>query len=244
MLKRVNRQDVRPLPAPLYRPDLGVPESECLRISGIFVFNGPRDWSLDIQVITDLLLSRSGVLGTFSDRNGDDSLDNWGYQSDGQPPLFFSHQDLQWSTRYPLPRLGQGAFLAAVEGNWHKLTSGRAELRRTVIGKPSAETYAYAEMMLEKHRVGVAERGGHDRNDAHLRAVYMIGDNPESDIRGANDFESPNGTSWVSVLVRTGVWDAVRSGGKVAHKPAVIVDDVKAAVEWALKKEGRHVHLG
>ncbi|KAF3354725.1 hypothetical protein VdG1_07211 [Verticillium dahliae VDG1] len=43
------------------------------------------------------------------------------------------------------------------------------------------------------------------------------------------------GTNWESVLVRTGVWQADR--GESAYPPTAIVDDVKAAVAWALARE-------
>jgi len=73
------------------------------------------------------------------------------------------------------------------------------------------------------------------RKVGHLQRVFMVGDNPESDIRGANEFQSPYGTEWWSVLVKTGVFKA---GTVPAHKPKTIVDDVLGAVKWALEQEG------
>ncbi|KAK9417381.1 hypothetical protein SUNI508_08741 [Seiridium unicorne] len=201
------------------------------KIDAIFVFNDPRDWALDIQVITDLLLSERGVLGTYSSKNGKSDLPNGGWQSDGQPPLFFSNPDLFWSAAYHHPRFGQGAFQAAIAGIWREITNG-TELKRTVIGKPYRQTYRYAERVLNSHRAKVLGLSSIEP----LGRVYMIGDNPESDIRGANEFDSPDGTSWKSVLVRTGVWSPER--GAPAHQPKMIVDDVAAAVDWALRQEG------
>ncbi|KAI0153478.1 HAD-superfamily subfamily IIA hydrolase [Pestalotiopsis sp. NC0098] len=201
------------------------------KIDAIFVFNDPRDWALDIQIITDLLLSEKGVLGTYSAKNGQAGLPNGGWQRDGQPPLFFSNPDLFWSAAYHQPRFGQGAFQAAMAGIWREVTNG-GELERTVIGKPYRQTYRYAERVLNSHRAQVLGRSSMEP----LGRVYMVGDNPESDIRGANDFESPDGTRWESVLVRTGVWSADR--GEPRHRPKMIVDDVAAAVDWALKQEG------
>lgn len=74
-----------------------------------------------------------------------------------------------------------------------------------------------------------------------LKSVYMVGDNPESDIAGANDFKSDAGTEWSSVLVRTGVWSPEHAGEKELQgrfKPKVIVDDAREAVRWVLKREG------
>jgi ribonucleotide monophosphatase NagD (HAD superfamily) len=59
----------------------------------------------------------------------------------------------------------------------------------------------------------------------------MVGDNPESDIRGANSYRSEIGSSWHSILVRTGVY----TGGEPAWTPKTITDNVQTAVEWALK---------
>lgn len=71
-----------------------------VKVDAMFVFNDPRDWAVDIQIITDLLLSEKGYLGTYSSKNGDESLDNCGWQGDGQPSLYFSNGDLFWSTGY------------------------------------------------------------------------------------------------------------------------------------------------
>ena len=68
-----------------------------------------------------------------------------------------------------------------------------------------------------------------------LRTVYMVGDNPESDIRGANEFESPYGTKWESVLVKTGVYKEEQTP---ACRPTTIVGDVWDAVRWAIEREG------
>ena len=54
----------------------------------------------------------------------------------------------------------------------------------------------------------------------------------ESDIRGANTFDSPFGTEWQSILVRTGVYQ----GEEPSWKPNFIANDVYDAVEWALKQ--------
>ncbi len=59
----------------------------------------------------------------------------------------------------------------------------------------------------------------------------MIGDNPASDIAGANTYESQCGYQWKSILVETGVY---RAGTVPAHQPTHTAKNVKEAVEWAL----------
>lgn len=204
-----------------------------LRFDAIFIYNDPRDWGLDTQIILDLLMSKNGVLGTYSDKNGDSSLANNGWQQDNQPRLIFSNPDLFWASSYNLPRLGQGGFRSALEGVWAETTDG-ASLSKMVIGKPFAATYNYAERVLQSYRNTLL--AGEDKAiPSRLERVFMVGDNPESDIRGANIFESPNGTEWDSILVKTGVY---RDGTVPKYEPKVLVDDVLAAVKWALVKQG------
>lgn len=52
----------RPLPEPIDPQD----PTKGLKIDAMFVYNDPRDWGLDAQVIMDVLLSSQGVYGTIS----------------------------------------------------------------------------------------------------------------------------------------------------------------------------------
>jgi ribonucleotide monophosphatase NagD (HAD superfamily) len=131
-----------------------------------------------------------------------------------------------------LPRLGQGGFREAFAGLW-AATTGNAALEKTVMGKPYQPTYEFAERLLRKYRKNLYSSVG--LNDP-LRRVYMIGDNPESDIRGANGYRSPYGSEWRSCLVETGVY----AGGEHSEgaRPDVVSKDVGEAVKWALKDSG------
>ncbi|KAM0551180.1 hypothetical protein ACHAPJ_008522 [Fusarium lateritium] len=222
-----------PLMSSIYEESGRVLPDKKLKIDGIFVYNDPRDWALDIQLIVDLLLSENGILGTYSAKNGRDDLPNRGWQSDGQPPLYFSNPDLFWAAGYHLPRFGQGAFQGAMYGVWGQVTGG-LDLKCNVIGKPHRQTYEYAECVLNRRRAAMLEQAGTTEAPG-LQRVYMIGDNPESDIRGANEYDSIEGASWKSILVKTGVWDQER--GSPSYAPTSIADNVSAAVKWALGEE-------
>lgn len=216
-----------------------IPEDQ-LKIDQVFIWNDPRDWSVDTQIIHDLLISNQGYLGTISAKNGDTSLENNGWQQDGQPPVWISNLDLLWKTNYPVNRFGTGAFIEALKGVWSASTGGR-ELQYSALGKPSRHTYKYAhEKLLGYYDEMVSTRAQRDRARSNhpLRRVYMIGDNPESDIRGAGDFHPEDGTEWIPILVRTGVWRQTATEREPRYKPAVIVDDVVDAVVWALNNEG------
>lgn len=204
------------------------------------VFNDPRDWALDTQLVLDLLLSIRGHLGTLSTKNGDVNLPNRGYQQDGQPELYFSNPDLFWAASYHLPRLGQGGFQAALEGVFNAITGGPengVRLQKQLFGKPTQGTFAFAESRLLREHRNIFH-GGDDDDAGKLRTIYMVGDNPESDIRGANDYNSPTGSQWHSILVRSGVYN----GGKPAYEPRVIVQDVWDAVRYALQNEGVEIN--
>ncbi|KAI1077879.1 HAD-superfamily hydrolase [Whalleya microplaca] len=203
-------------------------------IKAVLVFNDPRDWALDIQIILDLLQSIDGVIGTYSPKNGK-TMRNRGWQRHGEPKLYFSNADMLWSAQYHLPRFGQGAFQAAIGGVWEQLTGRR--LRRHRYGKPFRPTYVYAERMLYAHRRSLLEGLSRKADELKpLKRVYMIGDNPASDVLGAKHYKSGWGTEWVPILVRTGVYDEKREPYP-PREAAVIVDDVEKAVAWALEQE-------
>ncbi|KAH8916704.1 HAD-superfamily hydrolase [Atractiella rhizophila] len=130
--------------------------------------------------------------------------------------IYFSNPDLLWSNEYPLPRYGQGAFQAVVK------TLCQTESEKVEIvqyGKPTKRAYIWAERMLREEA---------ERRSQQLAEVFMIGDNPHSDIAGANAM------GWTSVLVKTGVF---QGGANSEEYPAArVVDDVYDAVKWALKK--------
>ena len=58
----------------------------------------------------------------------------------------------------------------------------------------------------------------------------MIGDNPETDIAGAN------AKGWVSILVRTGVFDAV-SGNHAEHPATHVVENFEEAIKLIYRLE-------
>ncbi|EIM21033.1 HAD hydrolase [Wallemia mellicola] len=172
--------------------------------SAVLVFKDSADHGLDIQIICDLLRSKDGLLGTEN---------NQGKQG---VELHFSNPDLIWTTEYPQPRHGQGMFIEALK-TVHMIRSPEIELKYYQYGKPHAITYEYADNLLQqllKSKTNITEKP----------RVIMVGDNPDSDIQGANLF------GWQSALVRTGVY----THGIPKHEPSIIVDNVLKAVDWAL----------
>jgi ribonucleotide monophosphatase NagD (HAD superfamily) len=89
-----------------------------------------------------------------------------------------------------------------------------------------------AEQLLAQQAVqlGLADAAAATTPGQIFSSIFAVGDNPAADVRGANQAGAP----WVSVLVRTGVF---QGPGNDAQDPAhVVVDDVLAAVEAALHR--------
>ncbi|WWC63245.1 TIGR01456 family HAD hydrolase [Kwoniella dejecticola CBS 10117] len=189
--------------------------------SAAIVMHDTDDWGRDITLILDLLSSDKGVLGTR--REGHNRAD-----MRGDVELLLSNADLEWRSDWPIPRLGQGAFRLSLE-SVYKATTG-LDLPYVQFGKPFKATYDFSELMLRRYLKQV----GRDPN-GQLN-VYMVGDNPLSDIDGANRH------GWSSILVRTGVFHDTH-GEKPTHKPTVICDDVEKGVEWAIEEELRKGNL-
>lgn len=181
-----------------------------LKIDAIFVFADSRDWAGDQQIILDLLLSKNGLMGTRSD-----TLDE-------APPIYFSNPDILWATPNVLPRYGMGALRMCIEALYREATNGKP-FKCTQLGKPYSMTYEYATKILTEWR---AIEHGIDEPPRH---IYMVGDNPESDIRGANMH------GWDSILVKTGVFNEKQ--GEPKYKPTVIVENVLEGVKWAMARE-------
>ncbi|CUS15418.1 unnamed protein product [Tuber aestivum] len=289
------------------------------KIDAIFVFNDPRDWALNAQLVIDLIRSDNGVYGTLAEPQAKEHI-----------PTYFTNTDLVWASQYHIPRLGQGAFKFVVEALAHRFPMPVGGPRLRPIGKPSSHTFRYAQKLLtealvaklkekspelefnevthglasadaladaaaaevatspppadhisettseeesspnteveaaaaqvatspppadptsettpeeesspntEVEAAAAPDTANHPpskppRQPAILKRVYMIGDNPESDVLGANR-ASYQGTSWWSLLVRSGVWREPQP----TRNPIAIVDDVLAAVDWAMENE-------
>ncbi|SPO31163.1 related to cat eye syndrome critical region protein 5 precursor [Ustilago trichophora] len=192
-----------------------------IQFAAILVFHDTRDWGRDTQIIIDILRSHNGVFGT--EHPPTEPL------PEKQIPIYFSHGDLLWGNDHSVVRFGQGAFRLAIE-NVYKHTTGR-DMQSTVFGKPHRITYDYANELLRQHLINMASSSTATAEAAKLvgPSVWMVGDNTESDIKGAVDF------GWSSALVRTGVYKD--HNGPPNYKPTILVDNVEQAVIQAIQRE-------
>ncbi|KAI3406401.2 hypothetical protein KGF56_000882 [Candida oxycetoniae] len=208
-------------------------------IDAILVFNDPRDMSSDTQVIQDLLNSENGICGT--KRNLKTIKD----PTKPSIPILFSNNDYIYANDYPLPRFGQGAFRLATEALYsttNKLSSTQ-RLQSVILGKPFKVQYDFAHHVLIDWREKLeTEDFGADQilpmlgeapKTTPFKKIYMVGDNPASDIKGANDH------GWESILVRTGVFKDEDWANDIIAKPtAGVFDNVEDAVNAVLRSNG------
>ncbi|KAF2661264.1 cat eye syndrome critical region protein 5 precursor [Lophiostoma macrostomum CBS 122681] len=180
-------------------------------IEAIMVFSDSRDYATDMQIIMDLLRSENGRLGTVAKDPVSQRI-----------PIYFSQGDMLCPTEHPIPRMSQGTFRIGLEAMYKSLTG--EDLERTVYGKPEYATYKYADEVIASWMEQI-------HNDERLPSnVYMIGDNPASDIVGGNMY------GWNTCLVRTGVY---QGEGNDENNPASfgVFKNVLEAVQTAIRKE-------
>lgn len=157
--------------------------------------------------------------------------------------VYFSNPDLVWSNEFPTPRFGQGAFATCLEALHEKMT-GHPMHAKTVFGKPNPEPYTLVEQLLlqQAQDLGLVEVPPADAAGAvgaelssealPFSSIYAVGDNPAADVRGARSMGHP----WVSVLVKTGVFDGTLYENCPNDPAHIVVDCVDAAVDAALHR--------
>lgn len=120
---------------------------------------------LSTQVCCDLLSSKDGTLmGPRRSKDDPQVVD-----------LYVTCNDLFYADQWPEPRLGSKAWVVCFEAIFEEVYGYKPKYLK--YGKPESIAYDFAEqMILEKCK----------QEDIEISNYYMIGDNPLSDIEGAN----------------------------------------------------------
>ncbi|XP_068459520.1 haloacid dehalogenase-like hydrolase domain-containing 5 [Clinocottus analis] len=149
------------------RPKDNIPPSKGLPpIHAVILFGEPIRWETNLQLIVDVLQTNG---------NPDDTWNSTRYP---HIPVLACNMDLLWMAEAKNPRFGHGMFLVCLESLYKKVT-GYDLKYEALIGKPSVVTYNYAELLVSQQ----AEKLGWT---TPVKRLYAIGDNPMSDIYGAN----------------------------------------------------------
>ncbi len=191
-------------------------------IAAVLVMIDPLCWGREAQLCLDVLMSDGGVPGS--------RAPNATLRAEGPAvPLFDACADFEYAAEFPTPRLGAGSFRVALEALYAASTRGgdlAAGGRHVLFGKPHAASYAFAERAL----AALADVGGGGGPPAR---IYGIGDNPETDIAGANGA----GPRWRSVLTRGGLWSGGPGENDRAHPADLVADGVADALAQIARVE-------
>lgn len=204
-----------------------------VKIDVVLVFDDPRDWALDLQLLLDVAMSNCGELKTRRPKE----------PKEPNIPIWFANPDLLWPNGYGatqtdksgLPRLGLGGFRTLFEAGYKAMQNTYTwlpDLECKVIGKPYTATYVYAEETLlawwEKK-----EKMRPSNTKYPVKTVYMVGDNPASDIKGAKDYNGKGKAEWSSILVKTGLY----KGGYYEPEANWVANNALDGVIWAILNE-------
>ncbi|KAK6163250.1 hypothetical protein DH2020_000114 [Rehmannia glutinosa] len=179
------------------------------RVQAVFIVSDSVDWSRDIQWTSDryyssvnrynIKLWKLNCALTFSvfiheapksevDRSKFQVLCDIlstgglpGKEISSQPPLYFANDDLLYQGLFPTERLGMGAFRIALESIYNRIYPNVLEY--TSYGKPNPCVFRNAENVLMQ--VVPSTISPQINGQSPFKTLYMIGDNPSVDIRGA-----------------------------------------------------------
>ncbi|WKY07124.1 hypothetical protein Q1695_006939 [Nippostrongylus brasiliensis] len=140
-------------------------------IEAVVMLGEPVGWESALQLLIDVLLTSGGMVNF---KRGMTSYP-------AQIPVIACNVDLVWmAERSELPRIGHGIFIHCLETLYEKLT-GRRMLYEAVLGKPTEISYLHAAHVTQRH--------GHQMGLEAIKTLYVIGDNPMSDVLGAKLFD-------------------------------------------------------
>ncbi|CAF1352025.1 unnamed protein product [Rotaria sp. Silwood1] len=137
-----------------------------LPIEAVVLFGEPVRWETCLQLIIDVLMTNGNPSSPII-RPPVSHL-----------PILASNADLLWMAEAALPRFGHGSFMYCLE-NLYKKISGHFLQYTAIVGKPSEITYYHAEYLISRH----AHELGYKQP---IKRIYAVGDNPDTDIFGAN----------------------------------------------------------
>lgn len=167
-----------------------------------------------MQLLTDILLDgRPHPHPAISTHSLDSAIKHNG--SNQIIPLYSCNSDLVYTTEYHRPRYTQGAFIDAFQHIFERFTKSKLVIEK--FGKPFSPQYQMAEELIQQ------------RSSHRVTRFCGIGDNPASDIRGAN----AAGSHWTSVLVKTGIFKGEDNDD--IDRADIVMEDIYEAVQYIIR---------
>jgi HAD superfamily hydrolase (TIGR01456 family) len=184
---------------------------EPFQIDAVFILHDVNRWEENAQIMLDLVSSTNGKIPHK-------------YPTKAMKPhipVWIVNNDFMYADEFNLPRLAFGPYTLALKTIYNKLYG--EDMHINMCGKPERITFEYAKIEAQK------------LTRTPIGNCYMIGDNPEGDIRGANQM------NWTSILVKTGVHK--EEGNSTLYPATHVVNDFYDAVKLILEKENIHANL-
>lgn len=176
------------------------------KIDKVFILTDVSNWESNIQILSDILISKSGIPGTISDKQ--------------EIELFVAANDLVYKGDFNINRLGLGSFNRSLTHIFKQQYN--IDLKMNIVGKPNKLIFDFAKETLFKFT-----------NTCENTDLYMVGDNPEVDIKGGKE------SGFKTCLVKTGVWNG--SENHLKYPADYFVNCVQEGVNSILKENGYNI---
>ncbi|KAL3149471.1 hypothetical protein ABBQ32_002255 [Trebouxia sp. C0010 RCD-2024] len=188
-------------------------------VAAVVVVETPENWHEDLQIICDLLRSNGNINELATDNKQ-------------HVKLFNCNFDFTYAEHFHTARFGPGAFIHLLDVLFHETTGRHIEIIRH--GKPNKPAYDIAAKKLQAQLDVLAKKTPGSENKSHkLKHVYAVGDNPKSDVRGANSA----GNMYRSILVCTGVYKGGVDSNDEQDPAHYVVQGVGEAVDKVFQIE-------
>eukprot|EP00941_MAST-03F_sp_MAST-3F-sp1_P005307 g5307.t1 len=182
------------------------------KFGAVIAMTDPLMWGRELQICCDVL--RASGPGT------PESVGSGQIGRQQTIPLYSGCADFEYAAEFPVPRFGAGSFMFALQATYKELTGQSLKVEH--YGKPLPVSYDYVKGVMDANMAS---------GDTIERA-FMIGDNPDTDIKGAKLAGYP----WFSVLTRSGMWKEGDDDGGAD----IIVDDVGEAMKHIFQFEKKN----
>ncbi len=162
-------------------------------------------WEVNVQLMSDIIISKDGIPGTIRESNEKQHAE-----------FHLASEDLLYKDAFNIPRIASGSYFFSLN-HLFGMKYNRS-IDYILYGKPSKKIFEFAKTQIQDNN-----------KDIQITNFYMIGDNPPVDIKGAND------SGFISILVKTGVFNGVDNDKLNPAKH--VVDDVGKAIDLILSLE-------